>query len=73
MNPLVVAIAILGGVILCVVVLHWVAEAIRRGAVAEARVRQMEQEIGIAAKQAAEVMKERTVEDVVRDLDAGQF
>lgn len=73
MNPLLAAIAILGGCVMVVTILHWVVTALREGALAEARIREMEDEIALAAKRNAELLKERTVEDVARSADDGEF
>lgn len=73
MNPLLAAIAILGGSVLIVTILHWIVAALREGAIAEARIREMEDEIALAAKQNAELLKERTIEDVARSADDGEF
>lgn len=67
------AIAVVGGVVMCLTVLHWIVEAIKRGAVDEELLNRLSKEAKLAERQTAEVMKERTVEDVARDLDAGEF
>lgn len=65
--------AVIGGVIMALTILHWFVEAVRDGAAFEERLRQAEQKAEADRKMAEEMLKERTVEDVVRDLDAGEF
>lgn len=73
MTYLIVTIAIGLAFAFLVLVGNWIGEAIRRGAVeADRRVR-LEELIKLKDKQAQEMLKDKTVEDVVRDLDAGEF
>lgn len=70
---MIAALAIIAGVCMVLTVLHWIVSAIREGARASERERQLEALEAIRAKQAAEIMREKTVEETARDLDAGQF
>lgn len=67
------ALAILAGIFMAITVLHWVVSALREGAVAEARIRDAEREMDLAARQANEIAKERSIEDVANSADRGQF
>jgi hypothetical protein len=67
------ALAIIAGVIMALTVLHWILAALREGAVAEARIRDVEREMDLAARQADEVARERSIEDVANSADRGQF
>ena len=67
------ALAILAGILMAITVLHWIVSALREGAVAEARIRDAERETDLAARQANEIAKERSIEDVANSADRGQF
>jgi CO dehydrogenase/acetyl-CoA synthase alpha subunit len=67
------ALAAVGGIVMVLVILHWIIEALQRAAAAEARLEDAKKASKVAAKQAEEMLKERTVEETARDLDAGEF
>lgn len=67
------ALAVVGGVVMCLTILHWIIEAFRDGAAFEERLKQAQQKAEADRKRAEEMAKERTVEDTARDLDAGEF
>lgn len=73
MSGLLSAIAVVGGIAMVVTILHWVVSAFKEGAVAQARIEQLERDALLRAKQAQEMQKDVTVEDVARDLDRGEF
>lgn len=56
-----------------VIIGNWISEAIRRGAVEEDRRIRLEALMRLQRGQTEELLKEKTVEDVARDLDAGGF
>lgn len=56
-----------------VIVANWIGEAIRRGAVDTDRRIKLEELVKLQKMQSEEMLKDKTVEDVVRDLDAGEF
>lgn len=70
---MIAALAIVGGVIMALTILHWFIEAVRDSGAFEERLRQAEQKAEADRKMAEEMLKERTVEDTARDLDAGEF
>lgn len=67
------ALAVLGGLFGVVVMVRSIVKLATLDRLAKARMRELEQEMEIAARQAAEVAKERSVESVARDLDRGEF
>lgn len=67
------ALAVVGGVVMVLAALHWLAEALQRAAALEERLNQVSREAEVAAKRAEEMLKERSREDVARDLDAGEY
>ena len=67
------ALLVVGGIVACIVVLHWLVEALKASAVTAERERQLEALEAIKVRQTREMMRERTAEDVARDLDAGRF
>lgn len=73
MTGLASALAVVGGIVMCVVTLHWIVEAIRRGATAEARLQREEARRKLLERQAIEIAKEKTLDEIIRDLDAGKF
>lgn len=73
MSGLLTTIAVVGGFVMIVTVLRWVVEAIKRSVVDQELLDRLTKEAKLAERQTAEVMKDRTVEDVARDLDAGEF
>lgn len=73
MSGLLSALAVVGGVVMVLTILHWIIEALQRGASIEERLKEVSHEAEVAAKRAEEMLKERSREDVARDLDAGEF
>lgn len=67
------ALAIVGGLVMVLAALHWLAEALQRAAALEERLNEVSREAEMAAKRAEEMLKERSREDVARDLDSGSF
>jgi heme exporter protein D len=67
------ALAVVGGIAMVMTILHWIVSAFREGAVAQAEIERLEREALLRAKQAQEMQKDLTVEDVARDLDRGEF
>lgn len=70
---MIAALAIIGGGIMLLAMAHWFAEALKSSAAFEERLKQVQKQLDADKRQAEEMLKERTVEDVVRDLDAGEF
>lgn len=70
---MIAALAVVGGVVILLTIVHWFVEAVRDGAAFEERLRQAEQKAEADRKMVEEMLKERTVEDTARDLDAGEF
>lgn len=73
MSYLLVTLAIGAVFAFLVIVGNWIGEAIRRGAIEEDRRIKLEALLRLQRAQAEELLKDKTVEDVARDLDAGDF
>lgn len=73
MNPFVAGVAILGGIVLGITVLHWLAKRLTHDAVVSERLRAMQEEAALARRQAQAMQKDITNEDVARSLDDGSF
>lgn len=73
MSYLVATLAIGATFAFLVIVGNWIGEAIRRGAIDEDRRIKLEALIRLQRQQTEELLKEKTVEDVARDLDAGNY
>lgn len=73
MSYLLVTLAVGAGFAFLVIIGNWIGEAFRRGIVAEDRRIALEALIRLQREQTEELLKEKTVEDVARDLDAGEF
>lgn len=67
------AFALITGALFAALILHWIASAITRGIEASVKIEQLEKQIDLNRRQAEEILKERSVEDVARDLDRGEF
>lgn len=67
------ALLVIGGIAACIVVLHWLVQAVKAGAVATQREKQLEALEAIRARQENEILRDRTTDDVARDLDRGSF
>ena len=63
----------IGVIIAALIIVRWMVEIIKRDGELQARLDQMGKDAEIAAKRAEEMLKEKTVEDTVRDLDDGRF
>lgn len=73
MTYFVAALLVIAGFVFSLIVLHWVVTAIQRGAAVEERLREVKREADVEARQADEMLKEKSVEDTARDLDSGTF
>lgn len=56
-----------------VIIGNWIGEAIRRGAIEEDRRIRLEALVRLQRQQTEELIKDKTVEDIARDLDAGEY